>query len=89
MKRGRTERETCELNGWTVGTVLRGHETWGSGDGIWTTIRITAIGESIILARCLTHERTFADGTAEKNMRCNDRESTWTLTCRDWSEVAP
>lgn len=41
VKRGRTERETCDLNGWKVGTRL-------VGDG--EVIRITAIGEESILA---------------------------------------
>ena len=46
MKRGRTERETCELNGWGVGTRLAGDEGHGR-----EVIRITAIGEESILAR--------------------------------------
>lgn len=45
MKRGKTEAETCHLNGWTVGTVLVGDEGYGPH-----TITITAIGRESILA---------------------------------------
>lgn len=85
MKRGRTERETCDLNGWGVGTVLQGHEVWANGDGIWTTIRLTALGETAILARAIRSERTFADGSSEPIDDRVDRESTWTLACREWA----
>src|SRR5690606_37146391 len=72
MKRGSPERETCELNGWGVGTRLVGDEGYGP-----TVIRITAIGERMLLAVCET-ERHGGD--------CP--EASWTLTCREWSEVA-
>jgi len=73
MTRGRTERETCELNGWTVGTRLVGDEGYGP-----TIITITAIGET----------RLLATATRVRNGRlCHDGESTWTLTCREWVET--
>lgn len=86
--RGRTERETCDLNGWTVGTVLRGHEQWGDGRGIWTTIRLTAVGEETILARSIREERTDPDGSITSSGPRRDREGTWTLGLRDWRPVA-
>ncbi len=64
MKRGATAAETCKLNGWTVGTRLVGDEGYGP-----TTITITAIGETGILAK------------SDKD----SREGSWTLTCRDWA----
>jgi hypothetical protein len=84
MARGRTERETCELNGWDVGTVLRGHEKWRGGTGMWSTIRITAIGEQSILARCIRHEETAPAGIVSDH-QCDHREAMWTLTSREWS----
>jgi hypothetical protein len=51
MKQGRTEAETCKLNGWTVGTKITGTES-GPGWSNTDTIEITAIGESSILAKC-------------------------------------
>lgn len=57
----------CELNGWHPGTRLIGDEGYGP-----CTIRITAIGESSILAVCESH---------------GSSESTWTLKCREWEEA--
>lgn len=73
MKRGRTEAETCQLNGWTVGTRLAGDEGYGV-----TVIEITAIGERSILAKRVSHK-----GEVE-----TDREATWTLTSREWTTTA-
>ena len=89
MKRGRTEVETAALNGWDVGTVLRGHERWGSGEGVWTTIIITALGESTLLAHCIRHERTDADGVVTSDIECYDREASWTLRHREWTRPLP
>ena len=86
MQRGATERETCDLNGWGVGTVLRGHEQWRGG-GAWTTIRITAIGEQLLLARCLRHEYHDAASRLVHDKVCDHGESTWTLSAREWSAV--
>ena len=71
MVRGKTEAETCALNGWHVGTIIEGDEGYGP-----TRIRITAIGERIILARCVSCPGKVC------------RESSWTLTCREWAEVS-
>ena len=87
MKRGRTEVETCRLNGWGVGTVLRGHESWADGAGTWSTIRITGMGEQTVLGRHIGHERT-QDGVASPFVACNHQhESSWTFRHRDWVEV--
>lgn len=72
MRRGATDAETCRLNGWDVGTELVGDQGYGP-----STIVITAIGERQILARCTHH----GDGRIHG-------ERTWTLTAREWSEVA-
>ena len=64
--------EICEKNGWKAGTVLEGTEYYGERGSNTCRIKITALGEKTILAKCLTH---------------NDRESTWTLAHRDWEEV--
>lgn len=46
MKRGKTERETLELNGWQVGDILEGDEGHGPD-----RIIITAIGEKKFLCK--------------------------------------
>lgn len=74
MRRGRTDAETCRLNGWLVGTTLVGDEGCGS-----TVIRLTAIGEDAILARAISHKGEPVDV----------RETSWTLDCREWAEWAP
>lgn len=83
MKRGATEAETCALNGWVVGTLVRGHESWG-GAGVWTTWRITAIGEESVLVRTVHSEYTgeYA-GRARPQIRSHEhmasfRHRVWT-----------
>jgi hypothetical protein len=44
MLRGKTEAETVRLNGWKVGDILAGDKGYGE-----ETIRITAIGEILVL----------------------------------------
>jgi hypothetical protein len=73
MLRGKTEAETCRLNGWSVGTVLVGDEGCGA-----EKIKITAIGEENILARRLESPC----GRLVKNS-----EKTWTLSCREWKSA--
>lgn len=84
-QRGRTDAETCLLNGWAVGTVLRGQEQWSGGEGVWTTIRITAIGEESILCRAIWNERTGPLGVTLSWDRRTDREGLWTLADREWN----
>ena len=74
MRRGATDAETCRLNGWAAGAHLVGDEGYGP-----TVIRLTAIGESAILARAV-----MLDGEPIER-----RETTWTLECRDWREWSP
>lgn len=71
MLRGRTEAETCRLNGWIVGTVLVGDEGFGP-----EKIRITAIGDEAILARTI---QTGKGDIVERS------EGLWTLAYREWS----
>jgi hypothetical protein len=46
MKRGKTERETLDLNGWGVGDILEGDEGYGP-----SLIKITSVGEERFLCR--------------------------------------
>lgn len=47
MKRGKSDAETCAINGWTVGTILIGRPRPSTPAPV---IRITAIGMEKILA---------------------------------------
>ena len=69
--------ELCRVNGWSAGTVLEGTES-GTGWSTTSRIRITAVGERIILAKKL-----WQDGVAVEH----PDESCWTLECRDWKPV--
>lgn len=74
----------CHVNGWEVGAVLEGVEYDPADDAaIWNAhrIQITAIGETMILARAVAIHH---DG---KWQRYEGRESSWTLTCREWRRV--
>lgn len=72
--RGRTDAELVRLKGWGVGTWLVGDEGYGP-----TVIKITAVGEDSILARQVTHN----------GAPVNEREGSWTLRFRDWTETEP
>lgn len=58
----------CREMGWDVGQRLVGDEGYGP-----TTIQITAIGESLLLAKAI-HPKPQS-------------ERTWMLGCRDWQPV--
>lgn len=75
MKRGRTERETCDLNGWDVGTRLVGDEGYGP-----TVIRLTYFTEDGAL---------LAVTESRNGEPVSDREHFWTLQRREWSVVTP
>lgn len=66
------DAEKCRKNGWTVGAILEGDEGYGP-----ERIQITAIGERNILARQV----------AKGGKSYEDRERSWTLSCRDWKQV--
>lgn len=83
---GRTDAETAALNGWTVGTVVRGHEQWADGVGVWSTWRITAIGEEQVLVRTIRRDYTGAGADRPPDLGA-DPESAATFTGRNWSEV--
>jgi hypothetical protein len=68
-----TDAEKCRENGWVVGTVLEGDEGYGP-----ERILLTAIGERSIMARRVTNN---------KGETVSDRETTWTLSCRNWKKV--
>jgi hypothetical protein len=63
----------CRERGWVPGTRLVGDE--GAGQ---TVIEITAVGETRILAKCISHA-----GRAPRD----PDEGSWMLVCRDWREV--
>lgn len=65
--------EQCRQNGWGPGTRLVGDEGYGP-----TVIEITAVGESGILAKSISHNGEPGD----------EHEARWTLSCREWQEVA-
>lgn len=73
MKRGRTERETCDLNGWAVGTRLAGDEGYGT-----TVIRLTHFTED---------GRLLAKSEWHKGSPTSSTEHFWTLDCREWKAV--
>ena len=64
----------CRNLGWLPGTRLAGDEGYGV-----TVIEITALGEEKILAKRISHDGKPIVG---------GRESSWTLSCRDWRVVA-
>jgi hypothetical protein len=64
----------CRERGWEPGQHLIGDEGYGPN-----IIRITAVGEAAILARCVFH-----GGKPDTQ----SRENTWTLRCRDWQPCA-
>lgn len=69
--------EICRRNGWGPGTLLAGKDRQGV-----TVIRITAVGDTCILAR----EICCAGKPAND---IGGRELNWTLEMRDWREVSP
>lgn len=66
------QADAARRRGWLPGTLLEGDEGYGP-----SVIRITALGESEILARCIRHN----------GKPVNQRENNWTLSCRDWKQV--
>lgn len=70
MLRGKTDAETCRMNGWGVGAVLVGDEGLGP-----EKITITAIGNASILARRIENYR---------GEQVDSSECTWTLVFREW-----
>lgn len=72
MKKGKTERETLDLNGWGVGDVLEGDE--GTGP---ERIKVTAIGEETFLCRWFDRQ----SGTYR------DERGNTTLNYRTWRKV--
>lgn len=78
MKAGAlSSAEFLRSNGWGVGTILYGAPIWRDGKEIesWHLLRITAVGDSSILARSKLRGRGEWD-----------RESSWGFNSREWSE---
>lgn len=67
-----TDADLCRARGWCVGDLL-----WGVECGRSAVIRLTAIGERLVLARAV--ERDGVDVDAD--------EAHWSLSCREWVRV--
>lgn len=65
-----TSADLCRHNGWKVGDLLEGDEGQGP-----TVIRLTALGETQVLARVVSHQ-----GEPERE----SPERSWGLTNRPW-----
>lgn len=74
LRLGKTDADSCRLNGWGPGTRLLGRSASGN-----VTIRITAVGEEAILAIAEVRNNT---------PDINSVETCWTLRHRFW-ELAP
>ena len=72
MLRGSTDAETCRMNGWGPGTMIRGN--CGTS---WTTLKITAIGEEAILTRVVRFEG--------RKVKWAEEETS--LAYREWRRV--
>lgn len=68
----KSDYERCRENGWGPGTRLVGDEGYGS-----TVIELRYVSPECIVAKHLSH----------KGKPDVQRESLWTLRCRDWQEV--
>jgi hypothetical protein len=73
MKHGKTERETLDLNGWTIGDILEGDEGYGP-----QLIKITAVGE----------ERFLCRWNYQKGKGWERESGQTTLSCREWRKVS-
>lgn len=62
----------CREKGWCAGTCLVGDEGFGP-----SVIRITAIGEEVMLARQISQSGKPYKGS----------EHSWCLDCRDWQPL--
>jgi hypothetical protein len=67
-----TNADVCRRNGWEPGTLLIGTDRQGA-----CVIRLTAVGESAILAKKMTQDGKPVNSIA-------GRECVWDLHLRDW-----
>ena len=81
-----TDAEIARRNGWKVGTVVRGHEQWADGVGVWSTWRITAIGEDSVLVRTIRRDFTGKGADRAPDLRTGPEHGA-TFKMRQWSEV--
>lgn len=61
-----------EVNRWKVGDILEGNEY-----GEVARIQLKYIGEDVLIAKAITRNGQPVD----------ERECSWTLTCREWKKV--
>lgn len=69
----RCAADICREHGWRVGTCLVGDAGYGP-----TVIRITALGEKVMLARMVSHARVAVPYNADR---------AWSLSLRDWHSI--
>jgi len=66
--------EECRQRGFKAGDRLIGDEGWGP-----TVIGITAIGETLLLAKPISYGEDHV---------IHPYECAWTLDCRDWEKIS-
>lgn len=66
--------EVARAKGWSEGTRIVGDEGHGP-----TVIEITEMTRSRLFAKRISHDGEPAN---------SDRDNSWVLYCRDWTEVA-
>ena len=69
----RCAAEICREQGWGVGTFLIGDAGYGP-----TVIRITALGDTVMLAKIVSHGRMAV---------AYHEAQAWSLLLRDWRAV--
>lgn len=79
----RSDAQIARDNGWDVGTVVQGHETWPDGLGVTTTWRITGIGEEMVLVKTIKAE--YDDGRPDQNREGPEHSATFKF--RNWTKV--
>ena len=78
-----SDADRCRANGWVVGTVIEGRETYINGSWSESRIRITAIGEEGVLAREVARRSSLQPVWG----LISAPEASWTLAHRDWRAV--
>ena len=72
---GESSAAACRRKKWKVGDRLVGDEGYGPD-----VIELTAIGECLVLAKCISRRGSPVEAW-------DSGEHTWTLSCRDWKKV--
>jgi len=80
--------DLCRFRGWGPGTVLEGIERDHVTGEVYCAdrIRLTAIGEQLVLARGVERAPPRGDTHGAFELH-DDYESSWSLSAREWREV--